>query len=132
MHNKQSAGACTWTLVRHRAGARAFAVSSSVMTLIACHLPQVDAQSELISQTRYEVGCSADSDCMVVNGGMREDLCNTSCATSWHMAISRSSREKYASDLKAIACRATLSVELCTDRKAKASCNNSGNCDRKY
>jgi hypothetical protein len=120
------------TIVFSGAWARPFAFASSVMTLVGCQLPQVDVQSEFISESRYEVSCSADSDCIVVNGGMREDLCNKACNTSSHMSISRTSREKYAADLMAIECRATLSVESCTDRKAKAFCNNSGKCDRKY
>lgn len=62
--------------------------------LLACNLPQADFESDLISDSRYETTCAADTDCMVVNGGTREDLCNKACATSWHMAISRSSKDE--------------------------------------
>jgi len=100
--------------------------------LLACNLPQADFESEYISSSRYETTCAADADCMVVNGGTREDLCNKACATDWHMAISRSSKDSYSADLAKINCRAQLSVESCTDRNATPFCNNSGKCDRKY
>ena len=101
-------------------------------TLLACTLPHADFESDLISESRYQTSCAADADCMVVNGGTREDLCNKGCATGWHMAISRSSKESYSGDLAKINCRAQLSVESCTDRNATPVCNNSGKCDRKY
>jgi hypothetical protein len=104
-----------------------------LLVVSACGFPETSLPRTLyISESNYELACSLDSDCAVVNGGLPEDLCNTNCATSSHMSIAGSSLAAYQNDLSAIVCRVKLTVDTCTDRKAKPVCNNSRKCDRKY
>jgi len=85
---------------------------------------------ELISEFDYQTTCSNDADCVVVNAGYAEELCNNDCKVNWHMSISRSSLSEYETDLGNIDCRVPLTLEKCADPNSTPFCNNSGKCDR--